>query len=536
MNAASHFTLNTVDVAIILGSVLFVVGVGLLASSKQDKTARGYFLASGRLPWYIMGAAFVSTSVSSEQIVGTVGRAYAKGMGVANWEWWSLPPYALLILIFIPLYLKNRITTVPEMLTRRYGPICGHIYSLAMLVAYVFIFMVPVLYGGSLAFSELTGWNFHLVLWGTIILIAIYTVKGGLLSVVWTDAMQCGLLLGGGLLLYFLALRRIPGGWAAMAAANPERFHLYHPPGDPNAPFLGLLMGTVGVFLFYQATNQVMVQRVLGARSTWDGIMGIIFAGFINLARPLVTCFLGLIVYHWIHTMKMAEPLANPDTTFPFALKTFAPEWGLRGLILAGFLAAVMSATSAVANSTATIFALDVYKKMIHPQADDRQTVRVGRYASFLALFIAGLVAPHVARLGGIFKYFQMGVTFLSTPFISVILLGLLWKRANYAGAVFGVVGGILVQILVAVLLPLLGVDLFWLYTAFIAQVIIVAGVVVISLSTRPPTREQWEPFLWRPGLLTRLEDGVVRPWHQSLRLWFGLFAAIWFYLYWRYW
>src|SRR5690349_2764165 len=195
MNPPTHFTLNAVDVAIIVGSLLFVVGVGLIASRRQDKTARGYFLASGQLPWYIIGAAFVSTSVSSEQIVGTVGRAYAKGMGIANWEWWSLPPYTLLILIFIPLYLKNRITTVPEILARRYGPICGNIYSLAMLVAYVFIFMVPVLYGGSLAFSELTGWNFHLVLWGTIALIAAYTVKGGLLSVVWTDAMQCGMLL-----------------------------------------------------------------------------------------------------------------------------------------------------------------------------------------------------------------------------------------------------------------------------------------------------------------------------------------------------
>ena len=531
-----HFTLNAVDVTIIVVSLVFVVAVGLWASRKQEKTAKGYFLASGKLPWYIIGSAFVSTSVSSEQIVGTVGKAYANGMGIANWEWWSLPPYTLLILIFIPVYLKNRIATVPEILTKRYGSLCGDIYCWAMLIAYVFIFMVPVLYGGSLAFSELTGWNFYAILWATIALVALYAVKGGLLSVVWTDAMQCAMLLGGGLLLYFLALNKIPGGWQAMVDANPDRFHLYHPPGDPSAPFLGLLGGTLGVFLFYQATNQVMVQRVLAARSTWDGTMGIIFAGLLNLFRPLVTCFLGLIVYHWIFEMKMAPPLANADTTFPFALRTFAPQWGLRGAILAGFLAAVMSATSAVANSTATIFALDVYRKMIRPEATDRQTVRVGRYASLVALCLAGLVAPFVEQLGGIFKFFQTGVTYLSTPFISVILLGLLWKRANYAGALFGIVGGIIIQAVIGVGVLVLGIELHWLYGAFFAEVLIVIGIVVVSLLTAPPPREQWEPFHWSPSLLANLDQGVRRPWYASLKLWYAVFAVIWCYLYWRFW
>jgi len=317
-------------------------------------------------------------------------------MGIANWEWWALPCYTLLIVFFIPIYLRNRIATVPELLTRRYGQLCGDIYSWTMLLAYVFIFMVPILYGGSLAFSELTGWNFYIVLWATILLIALYTVKGGLISVMYTDAVQCIMLLGGGLLLYFLALSKIPGGWKAMEAASPERFHLYHPADDKIAPFAGLVAGTLGLFVFYQATNQVMIQRVLAARSMWDGIMGVIFAGFINLFRPLVTCFLGLIVYHYIHIMKMGEPLTNSDSSFSFALKTFAGTWGLKGIILAGFLAAIMSATSALANSTATIFSLDIYKRL-KKDATDQQMVWMGRMVSFLALAIAGILAPHVA-------------------------------------------------------------------------------------------------------------------------------------------
>jgi solute:Na+ symporter, SSS family len=530
-----EFSLSAIDIAIIVGSVVLVVFVGLVATRRQDKTAKGYFLASGKLRWWIIGAAFVSTSVSSEQIVGTVGAAYRDGMGIANWEWWALPCYTLVIVFFIPIYLKNRIATVPELLTRRFGPLCGDIYSWTMLFAYVFIFMVAILYGGSLAFSDLTGVNFYIVLWATIVLIALYTVKGGLISVMYTDALQCVMLLGGGILLYFLSLHHIPGGWHEMAMKSPERFHLYYPPGDHVAPFLGLLAGTVGLFVFYQATNQVMIQRVLAARSMWDGIMGVIFAGFINLFRPLVTCFLGLIVYHYIHVMKEAPPLENPDMTFPFALRTFAGTWGLKGVILAGFLAAVMSATSALANSTATIFSLDIYKR-IKTDATDRQMVWMGRLVSFLALATAGLIAPIVENMGGIFLYFQKGITYLSTPIISVIIMGILWKRANYASAVFGLIGGIVIQMLIVYCNYLFQWNLHWFYLAFFAEVLIMAGMVIVALSTAPPAENQWRPFWWRPSLLTNFDPGVVRPWYQKASLWFTIYAVIWFYLYWRFW
>ena len=319
-----------------------------------------------------------------------------------------------------------------------------------------------------------------------------------------------------------------------MERANPERFRLYLPPDDPDAPFLGILAASVGVFLFYQSTNQVMIQRVLGARSTWDGMMGIIFAGFINLLRPLVTCFLGLIVWHWIHEMRLAPPLADRDQTFPFALRTLAPGWGLRGVILAGFIAAVMSATSALANSTATIFGLNVYGRLKR-DASERELIVAGRIASAAALAAAALIAPSVAALGGIFKYFQTGVTFLATPFISVILLGIFWKRANYQGALFGLIGGAALAA-IAMALPIAGIHIHWLYLAFIVQVATMAGMAIVSLLTRPPERERWEPFLWRPSLLSRYHEGAAPPWYRRLSLWFGVYAAIWFYLYWRFW
>jgi solute:Na+ symporter, SSS family len=533
----TRFALTPLDLGIIIASVIFSVGVGFWASRRVEQTARGFFLASGKMPWWLIGAAFVSTSVSSEQIVGTVGAAYKHGMGIANWEWWCLPTYALVMIFFIPLYLKNRISTVPELLTRRFGPACGYVYSYVILFAYVFLFLTPALYGGSVTFSRLTGWPPAAVLAGIVLLVGFYTVLGGLSSVMWTDAVQCVMLVVGGVVLFFVALGHIPGGWPAMVQAAPERFHLYHPPADPQAPFLGLITATFGVFLFYQSTNQVMIQRVFAARSTWDGMMGIVFAGFINLLRPLVTCLLGLAVYHWIEKMGRAPSLLpdKQDQVFPFALEVFAPS-GLRGVILAGFVAAIMSATSALANAAGTIFSLDVYRRLLRPGADDRGLIRAGRIASGAALILAALTTPLVPQLGGIFRYFQTGVTYMATPFVSVMLLGILWKRTNYAGAMAGLLGGLAIQIGLAVMLWAMRIELNWLYVGSIAQVLTMALIVLVTLLTVPAPEKNWGQFLWRPALLAQYDEGRPRPWYQQVKLWFGVYALAWCYVYWRFW
>lgn len=530
------FALSGVDWAIILAEILLSVAVGFWASRRVEGTSRGFFLASGKMPWWLIGAAFVSTSVSSEQIVGTVGAAYKHGMGIANWEWWCLPTYALVMIFFIPLYLRNRVSTVPEFLTRRFGPACGDIYSYVMLFGYVFLFLAPILYGGSVTFSRLTGWPAPAVLAGIVVLVGSYTILGGLSSVMWADALQCVMLVVGGVVLFFLALGQIPGGWPAMVQAAPDRFHLYHPPSDPETPMLGLVTATFGVFLFYQSTNQVMIQRVLAARSTWDGMMGIVFAGFINLLRPLVTCLLGLIVYHWIEKMGQAPSLLpdRQDQVFPFALQVFAPS-GLRGIILGGFFAAIMSSTSALANAVGTIFSLDVYQRAMRAKANDRRLIVVGRIASGTALILAAIAAPLVEHVG-IFKYFQTGVTYMATPFVSVILLGVLWKRTSYPAALAGLLGGLAIQIGLALGLWALGITLNWLYVGSIAQGLTMALIIAVTLCTSPAPPENWRPFLWRPTVLAQYDEHRHRPWYQQVKFWFGLYALAWFCVYVRFW
>jgi solute:Na+ symporter, SSS family len=530
--------LATVDVLIILVSMLFVIGVGVFAGRKKADTAHGYFLGGNRMPWWLIGTAFVATGISSEQMIGTVGATYQYGMGIANWEWFGLPCYALVLTVFIPVYLKNRVTTVPGFLADRFGPACGTIYSIMLLAFYVCIYTVTVLYAGSLAFSEVTGWNFYLVLALIVVGVGAYSIHGGLTSVMWADLFQCILLMAGGITLFFAALGHIPGGWNAMVVANPQRMHLYQPPDHEMAPFMGMIIATFGAITFYQVGNQAMIQRMLAARSTWDALMGLVFAQFINFLRPLVTCFLGLVVYHWIYVMHQHAPLEKSDLAFTFALREFAPAWGVRGVVLAGLLAAIMAALSAQVNSASTLFSSDLYKKLIHKGATDREMVRVGRIASSTVLLLAAVLSP-IVGLFGIFKFFQFSLTAIAIPFVATVLLGILWKRMNYAGGLFGLVGGLLITVLMMALfsgrfaaIP----ELHFFYIGGIAEVVILIGIVVVSLKTAPPDYDKIAPYVWNVQLLKTYDEGVRRPWYKQLKLWCGVVTVIWLYLYWRFW
>lgn len=532
----THFHLSLPDTLIIVVVTLIIVFIGLFVGKKVRKTPKGYFLAAGKMPWYLVGAAFVSTNIGSEALVGTIGATYKNGMGIVNWEWWALPTYALTMVFFIPMYLRNQIGTVPELLNRRFGPVCSNIYSVIILIGYIFIFLPPVIYGGSITFSDLTGWNMYYVMGIIILLTASYTIMGGLTSVMLTDAIQGIFLIGGGIIFYFVALHHIPGGWSAMVKAAPERFHLYHPASDPISPFWGLIVGTFGVFLFFQSSNQVMIQRIMSAKSTWDGMMGIVFAGFINLFRPMVTCLVGLIIFQWLNVMHMGPSLLpnKQDNAFSIALEAFAPV-GLKGVLLAGFFAAIMAAISALANSISTIFTLDIYHKFVRPEASDRKLVSIGRIASGVALLVACLLSPLVGKVG-LFQYAQIGVTYLATPFISVIILGILWKRTNYKGAIYGLIGGTIIQILLVLVFYLAGIHMNWLYIGGIAEVLTIILIIIVSLNSPPPPDEKVKPFIWRYSWLQVLDDGVKRPWWQNVKLWFGLYALGFIYIYWRFW
>lgn len=535
--------LSNADLAIIIGSVVLVAIVGIWVGRRRSDTAHGYFLAGNKMPWYVIGTAFVATGISSEQMIGTIGITYQHGLGIANWEWFIWPMYTLPLIFFIPIYLKNRVTTVPGFLVARFGPAVGTIYAAFLLFVSVFVYLVTVLYSGSYAFSQITGWSLYRVVFLTALIVGLYSIKGGLVSVMWTDVVQCALLTIGGIALFWVAMSKLPGGvtgaWAAMEAASPERMHLYQPPDHPMAPFLGLIFAVFGMYTFYQVGNQTMIQRILAARSTWDGLMGLVMAGFLGFLRPMVTCFLGLVVYHWIYVMHKAPPLPNKDQAFTFALDKLAPAWGLRGVVLAGLIAAVMSTMSALVNSISTLFATDFYKKFIDKNASDHRMVRVGQISALAALVIAASAAPIVGKLGGIFTFFQTAMNFIACPFMVTVLMGILWKRVNYAAGVFGLLGGVIIQIVVAVLfsgkvpgLP----HLHFFYVGFIAQIIIGIGIVIVTLCTTPPDPARIKTLVWSLDMLRNYDEGARRPWYGQVKFWWALFFLGQVVIYWRFW
>jgi SSS family solute:Na+ symporter len=355
----------------------------------------------------------------------------------------------------------------------------------------------------------------------------------------WADLFQCLLLMIGGITLFFAALSYVPGGWGALVQASPARMHLYQPPGHEMAPFMGMIIATFGAFTFYQVGNQAMIQRMLAARSTWDALMGLVFAQFINFLRPMVTCFLGLVVYHWIFIMNQHAPLAKPDLAFTFALGTFAPAWGVRGIVMAGLIAAVMAALSAQVNSASTMFANDIYKKIIRKGATDHEMVRVGRLAAFIVLLLAAILSP-VVGLFGIFKFFQFALTAIAIPFMATALMGVLWKRVNYPAALFGLVGGVAITVFyMALFTGTIHPDvpnLHFFYIGGISEVTIMIGITIVALSTAPPDYKKIAPYVWRPSLLKTYDEGVSRPWYQSLKLWCTITLIVWLTIYWYFW
>jgi SSS family solute:Na+ symporter len=194
-----------------------------------------------------------------------------------------------------------------------------------------------------------------------------------------------------------------------------------------------------------------------------------------------------------------------------------------------------MSAVSALANSVGTIFSLDVYRRFFRPQANDRQLILAGRVASGAALVLACAAAPMVEHVG-IFRYFQTGVTYMATPFVSVILLGILWKRTNYPAALAGLIGGLIVQVSLALLFWNLGIELHWLYVGFLAQVITMGLIVAVTLATQHVAPVNSDLLQWRPELLTQLGRGEQRPWFKQVKFWFALYAILWVAIYWRFW
>lgn len=512
-------TLETLD-WVVIALYFLILAVVVVWSSRKQKTSEDYFLAGRNVGFFAIGASLFASNIGSEHIVGLAGQGTSSGMAMAHWE---LHAWVMILLawVFVPFYYRSGVYTMPEFLERRFNSTARWILSLVSLVAYVFTKVSVTVYAGAMVFEVLLPDISFLGLspfWfgaiATVILTGIYTIFGGLRAVLYTDAVQAVILLIGSCFITFFGLKQL-GGWdqfQEICRQNAEGFALWRPNSDPDFPWLGILIASPIIGIWYWCTDQYIVQRTLAAKNLQQSRRGAIWGGFLKVWPVMIFLVPGLIGWA-LHQKgiiqiptKMVDgsAIVDGDKVFPTMVATLLPV-GLRGLVVGGLLAALMSSLSSLFNSSASLFTIDIYKKL-HPTASEATLVHIGRVATVVIVGMGLLWIPimPVISKGGLYQYLQSVQGYLAPPIAAVFMLGLFCKRINAKGAVAGLSVGFIAGMFKLTVQGLVGAgkitEIAWLvgignYNFLFASgwllVISVLIIVIVSLLSEKPSEEQ---------------------------------------------
>lgn len=522
-------TLVFADWAVI---ALYALAIGVIALVivRKTATAEGYFLAGRSLTWPFIGASLFAANISAEHFVGLAGAGYAGGMAVGGFEWMAAFCLVPLILMFLPFYIRNKIFTVPEFLEMRFSRGVRMFFSGFMVVLSVLAKISISLWASALVFEELFGLPRMTVIWGVGVVTALYTMKGGLRVVVYTDALQSTILLVAAVVMTAVGLHHV-GGWSGLHdKLGAEMFEMVKPATHPDYPWFGMFFGVFILGSFYWSMDQVLVQRAFAAKDLNEGRLGAIFCGALKLTTPFLLVLPGLIA------KALYPDLAKADHAFPTLLGRLMPH-GLLGLTIAGIAAALMGHVSATYNSVATLVTRDFYLHW-RPGATQGQQVLVGRVAVMLVFVLGALWAPMIGKFGNLFTYLQTVQAYLMMPFAGIFFAGVLWKRTTTKGVIACLVTACVVCPLLmangqADFLPFMRHPLLkpWLHAALVAFLACMVVLVSASLATPPPagcklhttTVSNWRELL-HPGRVAL---------HRNYVFWLSLLlatcAGLWF-------
>ncbi|MBL8299663.1 MAG: sodium/sugar symporter [Rhodanobacteraceae bacterium] len=432
--------LSTIDLAILGVYAVTIFGLAQWVSREKAghrKQAQDYFLAGRALPWWAIGTSLIAANISAEQIIGMSGSGYVIGLAIASYEWMAALTLVLVGKYFLPIFLRNRIYTMPEFLERRYSPTVRTVLAVFWLGVYVLVNLTSILWLGATAVHTVTGLDLNWALLTLGLFCGAYALYGGLKAVALTDIVQVSLLVAGGLAISWLALDKIGAGAGAMAglqqlfAAHPEKFHMILPPDSPHyrdLPGLSVLLGGMWVMnVSYWGFNQYIIQRALAAQSLQQAQSGILLAAFLKLLMPLI------IVLPGIAAIALAPSLSRPDEAYPHLMSMLPP--GVLGLVFAALVAAIIASMASKVNSVATIFTMDLYRPW-RPDTTPERLVGIGRACAIAALVIAMLCArPLLGNFDQAFQYIQEFTGFFTPGICVIFLLGLFWRRASASGA-----------------------------------------------------------------------------------------------------
>lgn len=456
--------MESLDWIIILLYFVLIAAITWWTGRNQQST-KDYFLAGRNVGWFAIGASIFTANIGSEHIVGLAGSGASSGMAMAHWE---MHAWVLIILayIFVPFYYKSGVYTIPEFLEKRFGSKARWLLSVVSLVAYVFTKVSVTVYAGAIVFQALLPDSFgspENAFWvgafSTVIITGIFTVFGGMRAILYTAGPQAVLLIAGSALITYFGLKTLGGegssvfgGWQALvdtAKANAEQFALWRPLSDKTFPWLAVLIASPIIGIWYWCTDQYIVQRTFSAKNLEVAQKGALFGGILKITPILIFLIPGMIGWALFKKAPDAFPLAlnadgsvNGDLVFPMLVKTLLPV-GLRGLIVACLLAALMSSLASLFNSSASLFTVDIYEKLF-PGRSEKHLVMVGRVATTVVVGLGIIWIPVMHRIsqGGLYQYLQSVQGFLAPCIAAVFLLGIFWKRMNGQAALWGLGGG----------------------------------------------------------------------------------------------
>lgn len=451
--------LATLDI-VILG--VYAVGIFLLAQwvsrekGQHEKNAQDYFLASRALPWWAIGTSLIAANISAEQIVGMSGSGYVMGMAIASYEWMAALTLIIVGKWILPVFLKNGIYTMPEFLEKRYSPAVRNIMAVFWLVLYIFVNLTSILWLGALAVNTIAGIDIQVAITALGLFALLYALYGGLKAVAFTDIVQVTLLVAGGIIITWISLNEVSGGAGAIAGfkalttQHPEKFDMILSPDNPHykdLPGLAVLLGGMWVMnVSYWGFNQYIIQRGLAAKSVNEAQKGIVLAAFLKLLMPAI------IVVPGIAALVLAPGLERPDQAYP-TLMGMLPT-GIKGLVFAALIAAIVASTGSKINSIATIFTMDLYRAA-RPQASQHQLVTIGRIAAVVSIVIAiAITKPFLSNFQQGFQYIQDFTGFVTPGICVIFLLGLFWERTTATAAMVAALITVLMSAAFRIWLP----------------------------------------------------------------------------------
>ena len=498
------------DFVIVAVYAVMIIGLGFFFSRSKgkEKSTEDYFLAGKTLPWWAIGASLIAANISAEQYIGMSGSGFAGGLAIASYEFMAALTLIIVGKFFLPIFIKQGIYTIPEFVEKRFSANLKTILAVFWLALFIFVNLTSILFLGGKAIDTIVGTGDGTLIMPAIFILATiavaYSLYGGLSAVAWTDVIQVILLVVGGVITTFFALKAVSpdssilSGISHVTDVAGDKFDMILSRDNPeysNLPGIYVLIGGLWVAnLYYWGFNQYIIQRTLAAKSISEAQHGIVFAAFLKMLIPFIIVIPGIIA--WVmysegyagatEAFELPDGTLNNDKAFPWLISTLLPT-GLKGLVLAALSAAIVSSLASMLNSISTIFTMDIYKPYVNPTAESKKYVNVGRITAVVALFVAIAVSPLLSSMDQMFQYIQEYTGLVSPGILAVFIMGLFWKKATNKGAVWG----ILLSIPIALAFKILPLEMPFMDQMFYTFLFTMVIIMMVSLTSCPTEEDE---------------------------------------------